>query len=257
MSRPVKKTNTKFLKSHEIDDMENISFIKKQKRKPATAGISNLQLKEIHPLTENQGKVFEAFADDKNVVCAGSAGTGKTFLLFYLCLQEMIYGQEYDKIIVFRSSVPTRNIGFLPGDEKEKMAAYEQPYKGICGDLFGRSDAYEILKKKDLVEFQSTSFVRGNTFDNCLIIVEEFQNLNYPEAVSLITRCGKNTKIFFSGDTDQCDFYKSKEESGFPKLLRIFNNMQSIKTVNFTVNDVVRSGFVKEFLLAQEKVNNN
>jgi len=254
MAKIVKKANTKFLKSHEIDDMENVSFIKKQKRKPATAGISNLQLKEIHPLTENQGKVFEAFADDKNVVCAGSAGTGKTFLLFYLCLQEMIYGQEYDKIIVFRSSVPTRNIGFLPGDEKEKMAAYEQPYKGICGDLFGRSDAYEILKKKDLVEFQSTSFVRGNTFDNCLIIVEECQDMNLHEISTIITRCGKNTKIFFSGDYKQCDLDGRREVSGFNDFLKIVGMMYSFETVEFGLEDIVRSGLVKEFLIAKEKL---
>ena len=254
MAKIVKKANTKFLKSHEIDDMENISFIKKQKRKPATAGISNLQLKEIHPLTENQGKVFEAFADDKNVVCAGSAGTGKTFLLFYLCLQEMIYGQEYDKIIVFRSSVPTRNIGFLPGDEKEKMAAYEQPYKGICGDLFGRSDAYEILKKKDLIEFQSTSFVRGNTFDNCLIIVEECQDMNLHEISTIVTRCGKNTKIFFSGDYKQCDLDGKREVSGFNDFLKIVGMMYSFETVEFGLEDIVRSGLVKEFLIAKEKL---
>jgi len=254
MAKIVKKANTKFLKSHEIDDMENVSFIKKQKRKPATAGISNLQLKEIHPLTENQGKVFEAFADDKNVVCAGSAGTGKTFLLFYLCLQEMIYGQEYDKIIVFRSSVPTRNIGFLPGDEKEKMAAYEQPYKGICGDLFGRSDAYEILKKKDLVEFQSTSFVRGNTFDNCLIIVEECQDMNLHEISTIVTRCGKNTKIFFSGDYKQCDLDGRREVSGFNDFLKIVGMMYSFETVEFGLEDIVRSGLVKEFLIAKEKL---
>ena len=249
-----KRVNTKFLKSREIDDMENISFIKKQKRKPTTAGISNLQLKEINPLTETQEKVFEAFADDKNIVCAGSAGTGKTFLLFYLCLQEMIYGQEYDKIIVFRSSVPTRNIGFLPGDEKEKMAAYEQPYKGICGDLFGRSDAYEILKKKDLIEFQSTSFVRGNTFDNCLIIVEECQDMNLHEISTIVTRCGKNTKIFFSGDFKQCDLDGRREISGFNDFLKISSMMDSFDIVEFGLEDIVRSGLVKEFLIAKERL---
>lgn len=251
MSRAPKRANTKFLKSHEIDDMENVSFIKKQKRKPQS-GISNLQLKEIHPLTENQGKVFSAYADEKNIVCAGSAGTGKTFLLFYLCLQDLIYSQEYDKIIIFRSSVPTRNIGFLPGDEKEKMAAYEQPYKGVCGDLFQRSDAYEILKKKDLIEFQSTSFVRGTTFDNCLIIVEECQDMNLHEISTIITRCGKNTKIFFSGDFKQCDLDGKREVSGFNDFLRIVGMMYSFETVEFGLEDIVRSGLVKDYLVAKE-----
>lgn len=166
----------------------------------------------------------------------------------------MIYGQEYDKIIVFRSSVPTRNIGFLPGDEKEKMAAYEQPYKGICGDLFGRSDAYEILKKKDLIEFQSTSFVRGNTFDNCLIIVEECQDMNLHEISTIVTRCGKNTKIFFSGDFKQCDLDGRREISGFNDFLKISSMMDSFDIVEFGLEDIVRSGLVKEFLIAKERL---
>ena len=255
MSKLAKKANTKYLKSHEIDDaMDNVTFLnKKPKRKPNT-GISQLQLKEINPLTENQEKVFAAYAEGKNVVCAGSAGTGKTFLLFYLCLQDLIYSQEYDRIIIFRSSVPTRNIGFLPGDEKEKMAAYETPYRGICGDLFGRGDAYEILKKKELVEFQSTSFVRGNTFDNCLIIVEEMQDMNLHELSTIITRVGKNTKIFFSGDFKQSDLDGRREISGFNDFIKIVNQMNSFDVVEFGLADIVRSGLVKEYLVAKEKL---
>lgn len=253
MSRVAKKANTKFLKGHEIDEaMDNVTFIKKQKRKPASAGISNLQLHEIHPLTENQGKVFQAYAEDKNIVCAGSAGTGKSFILLYLCLQELIYSQDYDKIMIFRSSVPTRNIGFLPGDEKEKLAVYEAPYRAICGDLFGRGDAYEILRKKELIEFQSTSFVRGNTFDNCLIIVDEIQDMNLHELSTVITRCGKNTKIFFSGDFKQCDFDGKREVSGFNDFIKIVKSMYSFETVEFSLADIVRSGLVKEYLIAKE-----
>ena len=253
MSRVAKKSNTKFLKSHEIDEAENVSFIKKQKRKPTT-GFSSLQLKEIHPLTENQGKVFTSYSEGKNIVCAGSAGTGKTFLLMYLCLQDLIYSQEYDKLIIFRSSVPTRNIGFLPGDEKEKLAVYESPYRAICGDLFGRGDAYEILRKKELLEFQSTSFVRGNTFDNCLIFVDEIQDMNLHELSTIITRCGKNTKIFFSGDFKQCDFDGKREISGFNDFVKIVSYMYSFDIVEFQLNDIVRSGLVKEFLIAKEKL---
>lgn len=254
MSRPAKKVNSKFLKSHEIDTADNISFIKKQKRKPNNTGFSQLQLKEIHPLTENQGKVFNAYAKGKNIVCAGSAGTGKTFCLLYLALQDLIYSHEYDKIIVFRSSVPTRNIGFLPGDEKEKLAVYESPYKSICGDLFGRGDAYEILKKKEMIEFQSTSYVRGNTFDNCLIIVDEFSNCNFHELDSLITRCGNNTRIFFSGDFAQTDLDQRREVSGFNDFVRIINMMDSFTVVEFGLEDIVRSGIVREFLIAKDKL---
>lgn len=254
MSRVAKKVNTKFLKSHEIDEVDDVSFVKKQRRKPTTPGATQLQLKEISPLTENQGKVFSSYADGKHIVCAGSAGTGKTFLLFYLCLNDLINSQDYSKIIIFRSSVPTRNIGFLPGDEKEKMAAYEMPYRGICGDLFGRSDAYEILKKKTVIEFQSTSFVRGTTFDDCLIIVEEMQDMNIHELSTIITRCGKGTRIFFSGDFRQTDLDGRKEISGFNDFIRIVSLIPSFNIVEFGLDDIVRSGLVKEFLVAKEKL---
>ena len=254
-SKAIKKANTKFLKGYEIDDAaENVTFIKKQRKKPQTAGISQLQLKEIQPLTENQKKVFQAYSDGKNIVCAGSAGTGKSFLLFYLCLQELIYSNEYDKIIIFRSSVPTRNMGFLPGDEKEKMAVYEQPYKSISGDLFGRGDSYEILKKKELIEFQSTSYIRGNTFDNCLLIVEEMQDMTMHELSTIITRCGRNTKIFFSGDFKQTDLDGRREISGFSDFIKIVDCMYSFEVVEFGLDDIVRSGLVKEFLIAKEKL---
>lgn len=252
MSRQLKKANTKFLKGFEIEDaVDNVTFIKKQKRKPQS-GAFQLQLKEISPLTANQNLVFEAYKEGKNIVAAGSAGTGKSFLLFYLTLQDLLYSHEYDRIIIFRSSVPTRNIGFLPGDEKEKMAAYEAPYRGICSDLFGRGDAYEILKKKELIEFQSTSFIRGNTFDNCLIIVEEMQDMNLHELSTIITRCGKNTKIFFCGDLKQTDFDGKREVSGYSDFLRIVESMYSFEIIEFQLEDIVRSGLVKEFLIAKE-----
>jgi phosphate starvation-inducible PhoH-like protein len=251
--RPVKKANTKFLKSHEIDEADKVSFIKKAKKKP-NAGLSNLQLKEIHPLTENQGKVFSAYAEEKNVVCSGSAGTGKTFCLLYLMLQELVYNNEYEKILIVRSAVPTRNIGFLPGTEDEKMAAYEIPYKNICNDLFGRSDAYEILKKKDIVEFQSTSYIRGTTFENCLVLADEFENFNFHETDSLITRIGSNSRIFFSGDFKQTDLDGRKEISGFNDFMKIINKMESFVSVEFTIEDCVRSGLVKEYLTIKDQL---
>lgn len=251
----VKRANTKFLKGYEIDNAEdNVTFIKKQKRKPANNGLSQLQLKEISPLTSNQEKLFEAYFEGKNIVASGSAGAGKTFCFLYLAIQDLIYNNDYEKIVIFRSAVPTRNIGFLPGNEDEKMEAYEIPYRGICNDLFGRSDAYEIMKKKDMIEFQSTSYVRGTTFENCLIIVDEFENLNFHEADSLITRLGKNSRIFFSGDIKQTDLDGRKEVSGYNDFMRIINEMESFFTVEFTIEDCVRSGLVKEYLIAKEKL---
>jgi phosphate starvation-inducible PhoH-like protein len=251
----IKKVSSKFLKSHEIDDMENVIVPLKKHKKTSTAGLFNLHIKDIHPLTENQGRVFRCYDDDKNIVCSGSAGTGKSFVLLYLCLHDLIHSREYNKVMIFRSSVPTRNIGFLPGDEKEKLAVYEAPYKAICGDLFSRSDAYDILKKKDLIEFQSTSYVRGNTFDNCLIIVDECQDMNLHELSTVITRCGQGTRIFFSGDFKQCDFDGKREVSGFNDFIRIVNQIESFEVVDFGLDDIVRSGLVKEYLVAKEKLN--
>lgn len=250
-----KRQNSKFLKSHEIDDMENVVVQLKKGKKPQNNSLFNLYIKDIYPLTENQGKVFQAYNAGKNIVCSGSAGTGKSFVLLYLALQDLLYTQEYSKIMIFRSSVPTRNIGFLPGDEKEKLAVYEAPYRAICGDLFARGDAYEILKKKDLIEFQSTSYVRGNTFDNCLIIVDECQDMNLHELSTIITRCGKGTKIFFSGDFKQCDFDGKREVSGFNDFMRIIQRIESFESVDFGLDDIVRSGLVKDYLVAKEMLN--
>lgn len=253
MARLAKKANTKFLKSHEIDEMENVSFIKKSKKKP-NAGLLNLTLKEIHPLTRNQGFVFDYYGEGKNIVCSGSAGTGKSFCLLYLMLQDLVYNSDYEKIVIFRSAVATRNIGFLPGNEDEKLNAYELPYKTIVNDLFGRADAYEIIKKKDIIEFLSTSYIRGTTFDNTLILVDEFENCNFHELDSLITRCGKNARIFFSGDFKQTDLDGRREVSGYTDFMKIINNMDSFGSVEFTIDDCVRSGLVKEYLIEKDKL---
>jgi phosphate starvation-inducible protein PhoH len=168
-------------------------------------------------------------------------------------LQELVYNNEYEKILIVRSAVPTRNIGFLPGTEDEKLAIYETTYKSICNDLFGRADAYEILKKKDLIEFVSTSYIRGTTFDNVLILVDEMQNCIFHELDSVITRCGKNSRIFFSGDMVQSDFDGRKETSGFLDFIKIIKNMDSFSITNFTIEDCVRSGLVREYLTVKEK----
>lgn len=249
-----RKANTKFLKGHEIDAAnDSVTFIRKQRRKLNT-GLSQLELKEISPLTENQTKLFDSFNDDKHIVAYGSAGTGKTFCLLYLAIQELIYNNNFEKIIIFRSAVASRNVGFLPGNIHEKMEVFEVPYKVICNDLFGRSDAYEIMKKKELIQFESTSYTRGATFDDCMIIVDEFSNLTFHEIDTIITRLGKNSRIFFSGDIRQCDLDNKKEISGFADFMQIITQMESFSTVEFNIEDCVRSGTVKEYLTIKDKL---
>lgn len=247
-----KRIGSKTLRNQQIDNAEK-DFNSSKKRKPQN-GLGEIKLKDIYPMTENQRKVFDAYDEGKNILAIGSAGTGKSFLLFYLTLFDLLYNQNYNKIVVFRSAVPTRNIGFLPGNEDEKMAAYTMAYKGICAELLGRGDGFEVLIKKDLIDFQSTSFVRGTTFDNCLIIVEEIENMNIHEISTIITRCGKDTRIFLCGDIKQSDFDPRKEISGLPDFIRIVESMYSFNVVEFGIEDVVRSGLVKEYLIAKERL---
>jgi phosphate starvation-inducible PhoH-like protein len=252
MARPLKKANTKFLKSYEIDAMENVSIIKKSKKKP-NIGLAQFQLKEVHPLTENQGKVFNAYKENKNIICCGSAGTGKSLTLLYLMLQDLLYTGEYEKIIIYRTAVQTRNIGFTPGSEMEKAEVYSAGIKMICNDLLNRADAYELLCKKDLIEFNSTSFARSITHNNSLVLFEEAQSATLTEISMIATRIGYNSRLFLTGDSNQNDLDK-REKSGFPDMIAIAKHMESMEVVNFTVDDIVRSSFVKEFLVAKDKL---
>ncbi len=160
----------------------------------------NFNLKRVHPLTDNQKKTFDAFHSGKHLMLHGMAGTGKTFLSMYLAIKDLIGGtSEQEKIYVIRSVVPTRDMGFLPGSQKEKMKVYEAPYYAICSELFERGDAYDILKQKNAIEFMSTSFVRGTTLNNCYVIVDEINNMTFHELDSVITRIGKNCRVIFCG----------------------------------------------------------
>jgi phosphate starvation-inducible protein PhoH len=248
-----KQMQTKNLRPYEMDQQDNIlHFNKHKKRSPD----NNLVLKKIQPLTSNQEKVFESYNKGRHIVCAGSAGTGKSFLILYLMLNEILNYNNFNKIKIVRSCVPSRDTGFLPGNEKEKMRVYESPYIDMIGDMFGRSDAYEILKKKDLIEFISTSYVRGSTWNDTLIFVDEFQNASFHENHSLITRCGQNSRIYFSGDIEQTDLIKSvKDVSGFVPFLQILCEMKSFDLVEFSVEDVVRAGIVKEYLMTKYRLN--
>lgn len=210
---------------------------------------AGLILEEIDPLTKNQ---LTAFESEKNLVLHGVAGTGKTYISLYLAFDDL-YKRMYEKTIIVRSAVSTREMGFLPGSEKEKASVYEEPYKNICNELFGRGDAYEILKKSGMVHFMTTSFIRGVTLAKATIIVDECQNMSFHELDSIITRVGEGCRIIFCGDFRQTDFTKkSREESGLSDFLRILKAMDDFDMIDFTVTDIVRSGFVKKYIIAKE-----
>jgi phosphate starvation-inducible protein PhoH len=214
----------------------------------------HFELKKIYPMTENQKKVFDLYDEGKNLVVYGSAGSGKSFLSLYLGLKEMLDEAAFSKIVILRSAVATRDLGFLPGTEREKISVYEAPYRSIINELFGRADAYDIMKQKDIIEFESTSFLRGLTYANCLIFVDEMENMTFSELNTIFTRIGEGTKIIFAGDIRQCDLNERKESSGMKDFLRIMEELEEFGLVEFTMEDCVRSGLVKNYLMVKERL---
>jgi phosphate starvation-inducible protein PhoH and related proteins len=235
---------------------------KKQRRLAARQAQNQLQrgldLKYISPLTDNQERTFEAFSRGKNLLLHGSAGTGKSFISLYLSLEEIMEGDGiYNKVVILRSVVPTRDMGFLPGSAKEKAKVYEAPYAAICNELFGRGDAYEILKTKNMIDFQTTSFVRGITLNDCIVLVDEVQNMTYQELDSVITRIGDNCRVVFSGDFKQSDLIRDAERSGLLTFMKILKRMNMFENIEFTKEDIVRSDLVKSYIIAKEAMLSN
>ena len=223
----------------------------------------NLDLmRDIEPLTENQKLLYEAYAQDKNVVAYGCAGTGKTFITLYNALQDVLdETTPYEKIYIVRSLVATREIGFLPGDHEDKSSLYQIPYKNMVKYMFSlptESDfemLYGNLKTQGTISFWSTSFIRGTTLDKSIVIVDEFQNLNFHELDSIITRVGEDSKIMFCGDATQTDLIRTNERNGIIDFMRVLRLMPSIELIEFGVDDIVRSGLVKEYILAKLELN--
>ena len=215
-------------------------------------------IKKIEPLTDNQEKFFNLYGKEQNLVAYGVAGTGKTFITLYNALLDVLDPKTpYDKIYIVRSLVATREIGFLPGDHEDKSSLYQIPYKNMVKYMFEMPDdnsfemLYANLKAQGTISFWSTSFIRGTTFDNSILIIDEFQNLNFHELDSIITRVGENSKIMFCGDATQTDLTKTAEKNGIVDFMRIINSMPSFETIEFQAEDICRSGLVKEYIIAK------
>jgi predicted ribonuclease YlaK len=221
---------------------------------------TKFRMKRVNPLTENQSRTFDSYDQEKNLLLVGSAGTGKTYIALYLALKDvMATKSKYKQVIIVRSTVQSRDQGYMPGDEKQKAAHFETPYADIVNDLFERGDAYHIMKQKNMIKFMSTSFIRGLTFDNSLIIVDEIQNCNYGELRAIASRLGQDSRIILCGDTKQDDLIYSKNRadiSGLIQFKRVVDRMKGgcFDTVQFTTDDIVRSGFVKQFIIAEEEL---
>ena len=215
----------------------------------------NFELKRVEPLTKNQRTTFQAYDNEKHLMLHGIAGTGKSYVSMYLALNEILNGSDkYKKLYIVRSVVPTRDMGFLPGNNREKTRVYEAPYYAICTELFGRGDSYEYLKTKGFVEFISTSFIRGITLNDCIVLVDEMQNGTLHELDSVITRVGRNCKIVFCGDFTQSDFVHDRDKSGLTTFMKIIKNIRSFEFVEFDKNDILRSDLVRDYIIEKDRL---
>ena len=223
--------------------------------------ITNSDLVKIEPVTDNQKLVFESYSKGKNQFLYGCAGTGKTFITLYLAMKEVLRSDTpYDRVVMVRSLIPTREIGFLPGDEEDKAALYQVPYSNMVQFMFKQpneqafSMLYDRIKSQGSFYFLSTSFLRGLTFDNSIIIVDECQNLNFHELDTIVTRVGQDSKIMFCGDFMQTDLSKVNERNGLHDFLRILEEMEEFNCLEFNIGDIVRSGFVRNYLIQKTKL---
>jgi phosphate starvation-inducible protein PhoH len=227
----------------------------RRKDKKTLLSDNHLSMQDIQPITENQSIFFSNYESDKSQVLLGYPGTGKTFMALNRAFKELNDpSSPYRRIVIVRSAVPTRDVGFLPGTLTEKSAVYEMPYQSICNELFGRSDAYEVMKKHRTIEFLTTSFIRGITLDRTIVIVDEFQNMTSHEADSIITRVGDYSKIIFCGDILQRDLNKASERN-VETFLKVLMSMKDVFDFNyFDEDDIVRSGIVADYIKAKHKI---
>tara|TARA_B100000287_G_scaffold126058_1_gene118194 strand:+ start:465 stop:1217 length:753 start_codon:yes stop_codon:yes gene_type:complete len=242
---PVKKKTTKAPGA-------GMTAKQKKRRKP----INNAIMLPVEPITDNQKLFFDAWAEGKMLYAYGVAGTGKTYIALYNALKDVLSDTTpYEKIYLVRSLVPSREIGFLPGDHEDKSYLFQVPYKKMVQTMFMMPDdnsyemLYENLKQQETISFWSTSFIRGTTFDNAIIIVDECQNLNFHELDSIITRVGQDSKICFCGDAAQTDLVKAHERTGILDFQKILNAMPEFSLIEFGIDDIVRSGLVKSYLI--------
>lgn len=241
-------------------------MVTKQRKQPAASESESVEKRNslrlrlddlitISPKTAKQKEFFDAYKAGDYFMCLhGVAGTGKSYIALYKAIEEVMdKSNPYQKVVIVRSSVQSRDMGYLPGDANEKMETFIQPYRQITADLFRRKDAWDRLVEQGYIEFISTSFIRGTTFTNAVLLVDEFQNMNFEELDTIITRVGHTSKIVFCGDVRQTDLRKKDDKTGLPKFLSIADRMKEFSRFEFTVDDIVRSSLVKNYIIAKTR----
>tara|TARA_E500000178_G_scaffold305310_1_gene316730 strand:+ start:23588 stop:24271 length:684 start_codon:yes stop_codon:yes gene_type:complete len=213
-------------------------------------------LEQLEPLTKNQEKAFASYNEGNHLILSGSAGTGKTFIALYHALKTVLdKAQQQNKVVIVRSVVPTRDIGYLPGEKEEKEAPYQDLYISVVNELFQDKEAWKKLNQFKELEFMTTSFIRGITIHDAIVIIDEAQNCNFHELCSVITRLGENCRFILSGDFYQSDFVKDTDKRGLLQFINILNNMKHFDHIEFDWKDIVRSGLVRDFIMTQEMLN--
>lgn len=240
----------KIQREREFKAIQNNNDAKNSKRK---LRYSIQDIKHWKPKTANQKKIVTEYHADQNICATGSVGTGKTFVAIALAMQDVLDGSQLvDKLMVIRSCVPTRDSGFIPGNMDEKCAPYEEPYEDIVNEIFEYHLAWDDLKTLGYIEFRPTTYLRGLTWNNAVILIDEPQNMNFSELMSVVTRAGINSKIIMCGDTNQVDLNPRKEESGYDDWLKIAETIKLFSIIDFVAADIVRCPLVKEIIEAVE-----
>lgn len=251
---------SKRLRKHEREELDNLQTAlqnngRAMQEGPRKKTWTRHDLKNIKPLTPAQEDMFHDFMNGFHICAHGSAGTGKTFIALWLAFNELLNPEsKATHIIIVRSAVPTRDLGFMPGDLEEKTAFYEMPYRDMLASLFGKFSTYDNMKEAKIIRFLTTSFIRGLTWDNAIVVVDEGQNMTFHEINSIMTRLGDNTKLIFTGDLIQTDLRKSSQDkTGMDRFVDVIKNMKNeFACVQFTTKDIVRSRFVKAWIEACE-----
>ena len=220
--------------------------------------INNGHLVDIQPITENQKRLCESYSAGKNIIAYGAAGTGKTFITLYNAIKEVLNAETpYKKVYIVRSLTATRETGIVSSNHEEQSWLYQVPYQSMVKYMFQMSsdlefnNLYRNLKDQGIINFLSTSYIRGTTLDDAIVIVDEFENLNFHELDSIITRVGQNSKIHFCGDATQSDLEQTIERNGIVDFIKVTRGMPSVDIIEFGIDDIVRSGIVKEYLIAK------
>jgi phosphate starvation-inducible protein PhoH and related proteins len=242
------------LRGKRVRSKRKSNLSKKKKQNGSEDSSLKFVLRPVEPKTENQRVTFEAYKAGKNLLLHGFAGTGKSFISFYLSLKELLSGiSTYDKITLIRSVVPSRDIGFLPGSVKEKIRIFEEPYRDLCTELFSQEHGYDHLKLNGLLEFTTTSYLRGITFYRTIVIVDECQNMTFAELDTVLTRAGENCKMIFCGDFRQTDLRNDSDKQGLKDFTSIIRMMNKFDHIEFNENDILRSGLVRDYIIARTK----